>query len=209
MELQVGILKTNRPAPEMRSNSRIRGPPLRDGLDTAHADYAVALRERAPLEADGTTCPSKPRSRSSVQFLSRCSSTEIAGRVYVSPQASSCCPTSAIAIGSRSPTFKAATCLGIAIERIRPGNPQDNGRHERMHLTLKAETTQPAVDNFLRPFRRFCRPKPQFPGERDPALVCHGPRGAFRWRQCLGEAREGPWLASFGSGTSRRRPSSC
>jgi transposase InsO family protein len=27
--------------------------------------------------------------------------------------------------------------LGIAIERIKPGRPQQNGRHERMHLTLK------------------------------------------------------------------------
>jgi len=27
--------------------------------------------------------------------------------------------------------------LGIGIERIQPGNPQQNGRHERMHLTLK------------------------------------------------------------------------
>ncbi len=27
--------------------------------------------------------------------------------------------------------------LGISIERIRPGHPQQNGRHERMHLTLK------------------------------------------------------------------------
>jgi putative transposase len=28
-----------------------------------------------------------------------------------------------------------------AIERIRPGHPQQNGRHERMHLTLKKEAT--------------------------------------------------------------------
>ena len=34
--------------------------------------------------------------------------------------------------------------LGIAIERIKPGKPQQNGRHERMHLTLKKETTRPA-----------------------------------------------------------------
>src|SRR5579864_7796199 len=27
--------------------------------------------------------------------------------------------------------------LGIGIERIQPGHPQQNGRHERMHLTLK------------------------------------------------------------------------
>ena len=39
--------------------------------------------------------------------------------------------------------------LGIAIERIKPGNPQQNGRHERMHLTLKLETTKPAGGNFL------------------------------------------------------------
>ncbi|WP_261341933.1 DDE-type integrase/transposase/recombinase [Legionella pneumophila] len=38
--------------------------------------------------------------------------------------------------------------LGISIERIRPGNPQENGRHERMHLTLKKETTKPAGENF-------------------------------------------------------------
>ncbi len=31
------------------------------------------------------------------------------------------------------------------MERIEPGKPQQNGRHERMHRTLKAETTQPAA----------------------------------------------------------------
>src|SRR5437870_1973869 len=34
--------------------------------------------------------------------------------------------------------------LGIHIERIAPGHPQQNGRHERMHLTLKTEATKPA-----------------------------------------------------------------
>jgi len=29
------------------------------------------------------------------------------------------------------------------VERIKPGHPQQNGRHERMHLTLKKETTRP------------------------------------------------------------------
>jgi transposase InsO family protein len=33
--------------------------------------------------------------------------------------------------------------LGITPERIDPGQPSQNGRHERMHRTLKAETTQP------------------------------------------------------------------
>ena len=45
--------------------------------------------------------------------------------------------------------------LGIRIERIEPGNPQQNGRHERMHLTLKQEATQPASFNFLQQQERF------------------------------------------------------
>lgn len=45
--------------------------------------------------------------------------------------------------------------LGIAIERIKPGNPQQNGRHERMHLTLKKETTKPPGINFLQQQERF------------------------------------------------------
>ena len=39
--------------------------------------------------------------------------------------------------------------LGISIERIKPGHPQQNGRHERMHLTLKKEATRPAKSNIL------------------------------------------------------------
>src|SRR6478609_1426998 len=45
--------------------------------------------------------------------------------------------------------------LGIAIERIKPGHPQQNGRHERMHLTLKSETTRPAAKNFLQQQAKF------------------------------------------------------
>jgi transposase InsO family protein len=45
--------------------------------------------------------------------------------------------------------------LGIAIERIKPGHPQQNGRHERMHLTLKKEATKPPSYNFLQQQERF------------------------------------------------------
>jgi hypothetical protein len=45
--------------------------------------------------------------------------------------------------------------LGIAIERIRPGHPQQNGRHERMHLTLKKEATRPPGMNMLQQQARF------------------------------------------------------
>ena len=45
--------------------------------------------------------------------------------------------------------------LGIAIERIRPGHPQQNGRHERMHRTLKQETSRPPGMNILQQQDRF------------------------------------------------------
>jgi transposase InsO family protein len=45
--------------------------------------------------------------------------------------------------------------LGIAIEAIKPGHPQQNGRHERMHPTLKKEATRPASMNSLQQQARF------------------------------------------------------
>ena len=56
--------------------------------------------------------------------------------------------------------------LGIEIERIKPGCPQQNGRHERMHLTLKKETTKPAGENFLQQQERFDRFITYFNNER-------------------------------------------
>jgi putative transposase len=45
--------------------------------------------------------------------------------------------------------------LGIEIERIKPGNPQENGRHERMHRTLKQEAARPSGVNFLQQQAKF------------------------------------------------------
>jgi transposase InsO family protein len=45
--------------------------------------------------------------------------------------------------------------LGISIERIKPGHPQQNGRHERMHLTLKKEATRPPGLNSLQQQAKF------------------------------------------------------
>jgi transposase InsO family protein len=45
--------------------------------------------------------------------------------------------------------------LGVAHERIRPAHPEENGRHERMHRTLKLETTRPAGANLLQQQERF------------------------------------------------------
>lgn len=45
--------------------------------------------------------------------------------------------------------------LGIVPERIRPAHPEQNGRHERMHRTLKRETTRPARTNLLQQQQSF------------------------------------------------------
>lgn len=45
--------------------------------------------------------------------------------------------------------------LGIELERIRPAHPEENGRHERMHRTLKAETAAPPRANLLQQQERF------------------------------------------------------
>lgn len=45
--------------------------------------------------------------------------------------------------------------LGIALEKIEPGHPEQNGRHERLHCTLKYEATRPASENLLQQQERF------------------------------------------------------
>lgn len=48
--------------------------------------------------------------------------------------------------------------LGISPERIEPGQPQQNGRHERMHKTLKEQTANPpsaTMEDQQRAFDRF------------------------------------------------------
>lgn len=56
--------------------------------------------------------------------------------------------------------------LGISIERIKPGHPEQNGRHERMHLTLKKEATKPPGLNFLQQQVKFDNFINEFNNER-------------------------------------------
>ena len=56
--------------------------------------------------------------------------------------------------------------LGVGLERIRPGHPEQNGRHERMHLTLKQQATKPVVANLLQQQARFDAFVQQYNDER-------------------------------------------
>ncbi len=71
--------------------------------------------------------------------------------------------------------------LDIAIERIKPGQPQQNGRHERMHLTLKQEATRPPGINSLQQQARFDAFVREFNTERPhEALAMKAPAEVYK-----------------------------
>ena len=69
--------------------------------------------------------------------------------------------------------------LGIVPEFIEPGKPQQNGRHERMHKTLKAETTRPPANNSLRAqqrkFDHFNNERPHEALDQQTPADCYSP----------------------------------
>jgi hypothetical protein len=56
--------------------------------------------------------------------------------------------------------------LGIRHERIDPGHPEQNGRHERMHRDLKRETASPPATSLAAQQRRFDQFRARFNQER-------------------------------------------
>jgi transposase InsO family protein len=71
--------------------------------------------------------------------------------------------------------------LGIRHERIEPAHPEQNGQHERMHRTLKAETTRPARSNLMQQQERFDEFRREF-NEKRPheALAMKRPADIYR-----------------------------
>jgi putative transposase len=56
--------------------------------------------------------------------------------------------------------------LGITPELIEPAHPEQNGRHERLHRTLKAETTRPPAGSLAAQQRRFNEFRTEYNSER-------------------------------------------
>ncbi len=75
-------------------------------------------------------------------------------------------PFSANGIGGLSALSAWWMSLGIRPIRIRPACPQENGKHERMHRTLKAETTKPSGKNQLQQQEKFDRFRKIYNNER-------------------------------------------
>ena len=64
-------------------------------------------------------------------------------------------PFGAVALGGLSRLSLGWVKLGINVEFIKPGHPEQNGCHERMHRTLKQDTTQPPAGTLKRQQQRF------------------------------------------------------
>jgi transposase InsO family protein len=70
--------------------------------------------------------------------------------------------------------------LGIVPERIQPAHPEQNGRHERMHLTLKQETMTPMAANRRAQQRRFEQFRREYNQQRPhEALGMHTPASCY------------------------------
>ncbi|WP_263377420.1 integrase core domain-containing protein [Granulicella paludicola] len=67
--------------------------------------------------------------------------------------------------------------LGIVHERIQAGRPQQNGRHERMHRTLKEDATQPPAAPLRAQQSRFDSFRYVFNNER-PHVGLNKPNGS-------------------------------
>ena len=70
--------------------------------------------------------------------------------------------------------------LGIVPERIQPAHPEQNGRHERMHLTLQQETMTPMAANRRAQQHRFDHFRQEFNQQRPhQALAMRTPESCY------------------------------
>lgn len=85
--------------------------------------------------------------------------------------------------------------LGVEPRYIPPASPQDNGRHERMHRTLKAETSKPAAVTWQQQQVRFNQFRTHYNEERPHEALGQMPP-ATHWRpseRAMPERIEAPW----------------
>jgi transposase InsO family protein len=96
--------------------------------------------------------------------------------------------------------------LGILPERSRPGCPQDNGRHERMHSTLKQATLRPPARNRRRQQESFDHFRQEYNHERPHESLDDATPASCYQPSCRPMPRRVPEL-EYGSEVTVRRVS--
>lgn len=152
---------------------RIRAPMSLDPLaaaDQPNDTWCTDFKGHFALSGDKTRCYPLTLTDQHTRYLLKCEGMaeprfetvkhhlELAFREYGMPtriRSDNGPPFASLAVGGLSKLSVWWLQLGIVPERIEPGKPQQNGRHERMHRTLKQETANPPAGSMLEQQRRF------------------------------------------------------
>lgn len=149
------------------------------GYDTPNAVWCADYKGHFPVA--GTRCHPLTITDGFSRFLIRCEALprqlshptrrvfESAFREFGLPAAirtDNGAPFSSLTAGGLSRLAVWWIKLGIRPERITPGRPDQNGRHERMHRTLKAEACNPPRASFLAQQRVFDHFRDDYNNER-------------------------------------------
>jgi putative transposase len=94
--------------------------------------------------------------------------------------------------------------LGIVPERIEPGQPQQNGRHERMHRTLKEQTANPPAATIVEQQRVFDRFRADY-NEHRPHEALEMKTPASHYEPSLRAMPDRPREPEYGQGFTVRR----
>jgi putative transposase len=154
--------------------ARLHVPPSTTPLAHAHGPndvWSVDFKGHFPT-SDGMRCHPLTVSDNATRFLIKCEALhepkeapvreqfDLAFREFGLPariRSDNGAPFASKALGGLSRLSVFWIQLGIVPERIEPGHPEQNGRHERMHKTLKEQTASPPEATFADQQRAFDR----------------------------------------------------
>jgi putative transposase len=163
--------------------ARLRVPPSTAPLAHAHEPndvWSVDFKGHFAT-SDGTRCHPLTISDNATRFLLKCEGLrepkyapvqqqfELAFREFGLPariRSDNGAPFASKALGGLSQLSVYWIQLGIVPERIEPGHPEQNGRHERMHKTLKEQTASPPQATFADQQRSFDRFRAEYNNHR-------------------------------------------
>jgi putative transposase len=165
------------------ARARLRVPPSTTPLAHAHGPndvWSVDFKGHFAT-SDGARCHPLTISDNATRFLIKCESLrepkdapvreqfELAFREFGLPariRSDNGAPFASKAVGGLSRLSIWGIQLGIIPERIEPGHPEQNGRHERMHKTLKEQTASPPAATLADQQRAFDRFRADYNNDR-------------------------------------------
>ena len=186
--------------PKSRRRRRLEQGDIEPGATVPNGEWSIDFKGWFRT-ADGTRCDPLTLTDTASRYLIEVRITApthdgvkgVLGRVFNEvglPDAMRCdngSPFGSVGAGGLSRLSVWLLKLGIEPRYIPPSSPQDNGRHERMHRTLKAETSKPAAETWHHQQVRFNQFRTRYNEERPhealgqttPAMHWHPPSRAM------------------------------